>query len=87
MQRGGKVLYCGDAPIYHYLSTSDVPRWFIEWHKTRSTAYYFYKHFHGTYPFWVLTLVSVLLWLRFALLAARTLPGELMRVVRRPRRA
>lgn len=80
---GGKVLYCGNVPVYHYLSTSDVPRTFIEWHKTRSTCYYFHKHFRATYPAWVLTLTNLMVWLRFALVAARALPHDLGVMVRR----
>ena len=80
---GGRVLYCGNVPVYHYLSTSDVPRIFIEWHKTRSTSYYFHKHFRATYPTWVLTLTSLLLWLRFCLIAAKVVPSDARLVVRR----
>lgn len=80
---GGRVLYCGDVPVHHYLSTSAVPRVFIEWHKTRSTSYYFHKHFRATYPTWVLTLTSVLLWLRFCVIAARGVPSDARIVLRR----
>lgn len=81
VQAGGKVLYCGNLPVYHYLSTSAVPRTFVEWHKTRSVCYYFHKHFGATYPLWGLTLASILLWLRFAVIAARAGLGDLMRLL------
>lgn len=80
---GGRVLYAGHVPIPHHLSTSDVSRIFIEWHKTRSTSYYFVKHFHASYPRWFLSLVSTLLWLRYGLLLIVRLPGDLPGIIRR----
>lgn len=80
---GGRVLYCGNVPVYHYLSTSDVPHTLVEWHKTRSTSYYFHKHFRATYPAWVLTVTSLLLWLRFLLIAASMVPSDARVVLRR----
>lgn len=77
-QAGGKVIYCGHVPVTHHLSTSDVGRLFIEWHKTRSTSYYFYKHFHQTYPFWFLRLVSALLWVRYLILIPRNIPRDIV---------
>lgn len=82
-QKGGRVLYAGDIPIPHHLSTSDVSRIFVEWHKTRSASYYFVKHFHTSYPRWFLSLVSTLLWLRFGLIFLRRLPGDLPGIFRR----
>ncbi len=78
---GGRVLYCGHVPVHHHLSTSDVSPVFVERHKTRSTSYYFRKHFSDDYPSWALSATSVMLWARFALLAlaalARGGPGRL----------
>jgi len=82
-QRGGQVWYAGHVPITHHLSTSDVSRIFIEWHKARSTSYYFVKHFQRSYPRWALSGISALLWLRFALIAIRVLPVDLPRSVQR----
>ncbi len=82
-QMGGRVLYAGHVPIPHHLSTSDVSRVFVEWHKTRSTSYYFVKHFHTSYPHWFLSLVSTLLWLRFGALGLLRLPGDLPGMLRR----
>jgi len=78
--RGGEVWYAGNVPVVHYRSTSDVPRLFVEWHKTRSSCYYFKKHFRSTYPKWILSMLSVVLWTRFLVIAARLLPRELDRV-------
>lgn len=86
-QHRGRVLYCGHIPVCHHLSTSDASRLFIEWHKTRSTSYYFFKHFSVSYPYWSLLLVSSLLWLRLlvktAPLLLRDIPGIIRRWQRR----
>jgi GT2 family glycosyltransferase len=73
LKSGGRILYCGDTPVYHHLGTSDVPRIFIEWHKVRSAGYYFRKHFSTTYPRWALFVVSLALWGRFGAIALRAL--------------
>ena len=77
----GEVWYAGNVPITHYRSTSDVPRLFVEWHKTRSGCYYFKKHFHSTYPRWTLSALSVVLWVRFFVIAARLFPSDIKRVL------
>ncbi len=82
-QYGGQVWYAGHVPITHHLSTSDVSRIFIEWHKTRSTSYYFVKHFQRSYPRWALSGISILLWLRFGLVALTSLPSDLSGILRR----
>ncbi len=82
-QRGGQVWYAGHVPITHHLSTSDVSRIFIEWHKARSTSYYFVKHFQRSYPRWALSGISALLWLRFVIVAVRDLPVDLPRNIQR----
>ena len=74
VKSGGQVLYCGNAPVYHHRSTSDVPTIWVEWHKTLSSGYYFKKHFSGAYPKWALAGIHMLLWLRFLLRAARLTP-------------
>lgn len=82
-QMGGRVLYASQVPIPHHLSTSDVSRIFIEWHKARSASYYFVKHFQTSYPRWFLSLVSTLVWLRFCLLFFSRLPSDLPGILRR----
>ncbi len=82
-EQGGKVLYAGHVPVPHHLSTSDVSRIFIEWHKARSSSYYFVKHFHGAYPRWFLSITSSLIWLRFWLLFFVRLPGDTPGIIRR----
>lgn len=82
-QHKGRVLYCGHIPVCHHLSTSDASRLFVEWHKTRSTSYYFFKHFSVSYPYWSLLFVSAMLWLRLLVktptLLVRDIPGMLRR--------
>ncbi len=85
-QHGGRVLYCGHIPVKHHLSTSDAARLFVEWHKTRSTSYYFFKHFTRTYPYWLILVVSFLLWLRLIVLVPRLLIRDLPGFIRRYRR-
>ncbi len=51
-------------------STSKAPKLFVEWHKTRSGCRYFSERFRGSYPSWTLSILSLLLWVRFAALAA-----------------
>jgi len=85
-QAGGQVLYCGHIPLRHHLSTSDVSRLFVQWHKTRSTCHYFYKHFSHNHPHGVLLLVNLALWLRLLLLLPRLALTDLPGLIRRSRR-
>ncbi|MBI1209531.1 MAG: glycosyltransferase [Azospirillum sp.] len=85
-QNGGRILYCGHIPVRHHLSTSDVSRFFVELHKTRSTSYYFFKHFIHDYPNWVIFTVCMLLWVRLTVLTPRLLIRDLPGMIRRQRR-
>ncbi|MFA6020084.1 MAG: glycosyltransferase family 2 protein [Rhodospirillales bacterium] len=80
---GGRVLYCGNVPVYHARSTSDTSRCFVEWHKTRSSIIYFLKHFRSSYPAWSLYLISAMLLLRFLLVAIQAAPKDGARLARR----
>jgi N-acetylglucosaminyl-diphospho-decaprenol L-rhamnosyltransferase len=86
LKAGGNVLYCGNAPIYHYQGTSDVSRCFIEWQKALSAIYYFGKHFRESYPDWALRSVAGAMWLRFLLLVFRHAPSDLIRYPARRQR-
>ncbi len=83
---GGQILFCSNLPVIHHLSTSDVSRTFIEWHKARGTNYFFYKHYNGIYPYWFLVFVSLLVWSRFSLLAPFLLIRDLPDMFSRRRR-
>lgn len=85
-QKGGRVRYCGNAPVKHFLSTSDAAKCFVNWHKTRSANYFFHKHFLETYPPWALSAMAFLLWCRFGAMFLRDLPSDLAWAVNRLRR-
>ncbi len=86
LRQGGKVMYCGNVPVKHYRSTSDASRTFIEWHKARSSGYYFYKHFSDTFPRWFLILLSTFVWARFLVGMPYMLVGDIPGILRRWRR-
>ena len=86
LKQGGRILYCADAPVFHHQGTSDAARCVVEWHKTRSTVRYFFKHFRGPYPAWSLAVVSALLWLRWLGVVVVAAPGDLAHLPRRTRR-
>jgi N-acetylglucosaminyl-diphospho-decaprenol L-rhamnosyltransferase len=85
-QLGGRVIYCGHVTCMHYRSTSDAPRAFVEWHKTRSSTYYFHKHFFDSYPPWALTIISAALWTRFWVRALPLVLGDIPALMRHRRR-
>jgi N-acetylglucosaminyl-diphospho-decaprenol L-rhamnosyltransferase len=68
---GGEVWYAGNVPITHHRSTSRVSPMFVEWCKTHGACYYFKKHFQGSYPGWSLHLLSIILWIRFLIIAPK----------------
>ena len=85
-QKGGRVRYCGNAPVLHFLSTSDAAKCFVNWHKTRSANYFFHKHFLETYPPWALSVMAFLLWCRFGVLFLRDAPSDIAWIIGRLRR-
>lgn len=80
---GGQVIYCGDIPIRHHKSSSDVSQTFVEWHKAKGLRYFFRKHFGDTYPGWSLSIVSGLLWLRFLVILPHWLISDFPGILRR----
>ena len=85
-KEGGQVIFCGDIPILHYRSSSDVSQIFVEWHKAKGLGYFFRKHFGDTYPGWSLSIVSIMVWLRFFAILPLKLGSDLPGMVRRYRR-
>jgi N-acetylglucosaminyl-diphospho-decaprenol L-rhamnosyltransferase len=83
MEHGGKVLFCGHVPVRHHLSTSDVSKTFINWHKTRSSSFYFYKHFHDSYPSWFISILTLFGWFRFWAMVPFTLIRDFPGIYRR----
>ena len=62
---GGKIRYVDEMIVRHYLSTSDAPSKFIEYHKTMGAIYYFNKFFNKKYPVIFLKLLQLALYLRY----------------------
>lgn len=85
-KEGGQVIFCGDIPILHYRSSSDVSQIFVEWHKANGLGYFFRKHFGDTYPGWSLSIVSIMVWVRFFAILPHKLGSDLPGMVRRYRR-
>ncbi len=73
-ERGGAILYAPDVPVTHRRGASRVWPGFVEWHKSRGFAKYFFKHFRPHYPGPLLAAFSAAIYARFALrLPAMTL--------------
>ena len=85
-KEGGQVIFCGDIPIVHYRSSSDVSQTFVEWHKAKGLGYFFRKHFGDTYPNWSLSIVSMMVWVRFVTILPHRLISDLPGMLRRYRR-
>ncbi len=68
-RRGGAIYFAPHVAVKHYGATSRASAVKVEAHKSLSFIRYFYKNFRGFYPFGFLTLVSVAVLLRFAILA------------------
>ena len=85
-KEGGQVIFCGDIPILHYKSSSNVSQTFVEWHKAKGLGYFFRKHFGDTYPGWSLSIVSAMVWLRFFAILPHRLFSDLPGMIRRNRR-
>ena len=71
LKAGGLVLYCAQIALVHQKGSSDIGRFFVEWHKTRSIIRYFFKHFSDSYPAWSLTLLAAALWARWGWVVLR----------------
>lgn len=67
---GGRVYFCPSVAVTHHKSTSAASPLRVEWHKTRGFFRYFRRHFAGRYVPGVLSLVNLLILLRYLLLAA-----------------
>lgn len=85
-KEGGQVIFCGDIPILHYRSSSDVSQTFVEWHKAKGLGYFFRKHFGDTYPGWSLSIVATLVWIRFLAILPRRLISDFPGMIRRYQR-
>lgn len=68
-RRGGTILFAPAIHATHLQGTSRVFSLQPEWHKARGFVRYFRKHFSATHPGWLLWLLAVGVYARFALRA------------------
>lgn len=68
--KGWKILFVPDAVVHHAkgISSSGRPV-FVEWHKHRGMIRFYRKFFQHQYPFGLMSLVWLGVWIRFAALA------------------
>lgn len=70
-QHGWKILFVPTARITHALGVCSRSRpIFVEWHKHKGMMRFYHKFFRHQYPGVLMGLVTIGVWLRFALLAA-----------------
>ncbi|MDY7576119.1 glycosyltransferase family 2 protein [Actimicrobium sp. CCI2.3] len=70
-QKGWKILFVPTAKMSHALGVCSSSRpLFVEWHKHKGMMRFYRKFFRHQYPFLLMGLVAVGVWLRFALVAA-----------------
>jgi N-acetylglucosaminyl-diphospho-decaprenol L-rhamnosyltransferase len=67
-KRNGEILFVPHISVMHLQGTSYVYPSFVEWHKSKSFAKYFFKHFQPQYPKPLLNLFATAIYCRFALL-------------------
>jgi GT2 family glycosyltransferase len=69
-QRGWKIMFVPDARVVHHQGTCSKPRpIFIEWHKHKGMMRFYRKFFRHQYPFVLMWIVGVGVWLRFSAVA------------------
>jgi GT2 family glycosyltransferase len=79
-QKGWKILFVPAAKMSHALGVCGSSRpIFVEWHKHRGMMRFYRKFFRHQYPFLLMGLVAVGVWLRFGLVAARHLFKKMRR--------
>jgi len=71
-QKGWKILFVPDARINHlHGGCSKSRRIFVEWHKHKGMIRFYRKFFRHQYPWVLMRLVAIGVWLRFAALAVK----------------
>ena len=69
-QKGWKILFVPGARVVHYLGVCGRARpVFVEWHKHKGMMRFYRKFFRNQYPGILMWLVTLGVWLRFALIA------------------
>jgi hypothetical protein len=71
-KHGWNIVFSPSAIVLHGKGVCSRSRpVFVEWHKHRGMLRFYGKHFRSTYPVVLHAFVTVAVWLRFALVAAR----------------
>jgi GT2 family glycosyltransferase len=71
---GWKILFVPNVEVVHYSGTCSKNRsFFVLWHKHKGMIRFYRKFFRHQYPWPLMLLVMVVVWMRFILLAGRTL--------------
>jgi len=82
LKSGGSAQVAPHIRVVHHLSSSDISRVRVDWHKSVGFCRYFRKHFEGVYPRGFVAAVNLLVWCRFVI----RLPLQLAQTVLVPRR-
>lgn len=83
-QAGWGVLFVPDVEVLHYKGVCSHGRPIrVLWHKHKGMVRFYRKFFHRQYPWPLMPLVIIAVWIRFLLLAGSVLLGKLR--LRRPR--
>lgn len=78
-QQGWKILFVPDAPVVHDQGACSVASpVFVEWHKHRGMMRFYGKFFRNQYPGMLRWLVSLAVWLRFAVVVLRIQARKLL---------
>ncbi len=64
-KRNGSAYVAPGVRVMHYGGSSESNPVLVEWHKARGFCRYFRKQFSAVYPLGFVSLVNVLVWLRF----------------------
>ncbi|MHB8981054.1 glycosyltransferase family 2 protein [Thiobacillus sp.] len=81
-QKGWKILFVPSARVTHALGVCGRSRpIFVEWHKHRGMLRFYRKFFRHQYPWGLMWLVTLGVWLRFGLVAARHTARRAARVL------
>jgi GT2 family glycosyltransferase len=71
-QRGWKIMFVPAAHVVHHLGTcSKTHPIFVEWHKHKGMMRFYRKFFRHQYPYFLMWIVAVGVWLRFSAVAIR----------------
>ncbi len=77
-QKGWKILFVPDAPVVHHQGACSRTRpIFVEWHKHKGMNRFYNKFFRHQYPGFLMWLVAIGVWFRFATVAVYYLSKQL----------